>query len=655
MPPLKSGIRRFPGVRTLVIDWLTVETKRQRVLLVEDNPADAALIEGMFERQGTMPLDLVRADSLGKALDRIAHEAFDAVLLDLTLPDSCGIATLERLQIAAQDVPIVILTGVDDEELALRAIRQGAQDYLFKGAMDGHALTRSVCYAIDRKRAEQALREAHRRAAWLALVIEESPDPILRVAAEGVILYRNPAAMALPGWAGEVGQPLSPPLWPLARQAIDKGQRMQQDVELNGRTYSVWIMPIPKESYANVYGRDITDHKRAEEESARLEAQTRQLQKAESLGRMAGAIAHHFNNQLQAIMANLESAIGDLPQGSKTIETLTEAMQGARQAAEVSTRMLTYLGQTTGSTAPLDLSEICRQSLPMLQVAMPVDLKTEFAAPGPIISAKADQIRQVLTNLVANAWEAGGASRGAIRITVTTVSSADIPTSCRFPVEWQPHDKAYACLEVADAGCGIAEKDLDKLFDPFFSTKFSGRGLGLAVVLGIVRAHGGAVTVQSAMGRGSVFRVFLPASAEAVPQPPVKAAQAPRLEAGGTVLLVDDAPSIRKAMTAALTQLGFAVLSAKDGVEALEVFREHSVDIRCVLCDLTMPRMDGWETLAALRQLAPELPVILSSGYDEDQVMAGDHPERPSAFLPKPYLIKELREALGHALNDRKK
>ena len=395
---------------------------------------------------------------------------------------------------------------------------------------------------------------------------------------------------------------------------------------------------------------DITERKRDEEEKAKLEAQNRQLQRAEGLGRMAAAIAHRFNNYLTAVMGSVELAVGEVPQGGELAEKLTDALEAARKAAAVGRLMLTYLGQTQAQLKPLDLSEVCHRSLSMLRAAMPkgMVLDTELPFLGPTISADENQIQQVLTNLITNAWEASGG--GAVHLAVKTVPSTDIPALHRFPVDWRPRDSAYACLEVTDAGSGIAYGDIEKIFDPFFSSKFVGRGLGLSVVLGIVRAHDGAVTVESEANRGSAFRVFLPVSGERALRQSDQAAQSPEIDGGGTVLLVEDEPMVRKVGEGALTHLGFAVLLAKDGVEALEVFRQHKEEVCCVLCDLTMPRMGGWETLAALRKLAPNLPVILASGYDKAHVMAGDHSELPQAFLSKPYQLRALRDAIGRAL-----
>ncbi len=420
------------------------------------------------------------------------------------------------------------------------------------------------------------------------------------------------------------------------------------------RDVEVYSNKIELTGKAHLYSiiHDITERKQGEEQKERLEAQNRQLQKSESLGVMAGAIAHHFNNQLGAVMGNLEMALEDLPRDAAPVKSLlTAAMQSAEKAAEVSGEMLMYLGQTTGIHTPLDLSETCRQSLPMLQTTAPksITLTADLPSLGPTISANANQILQVLTNLATNAWEAIDENQGSIGLTVKMVSPADISAAHRFPIGWQQQDLTYACLEVTDTGCGIADEDIDKVFDPFFSSKFAGRGLGLPVVLGIVKAHDGIVTVESEVGQGSSFRVFLPVSAEEARQP-AKTAQTLAREGSGTVLLVEDEEILRNMAATMLMRLGYTVLAAKDGVEAVEMFQKHLDEIRCVVSDLTMPRMNGWQTLAALRNLSPDIPVILSSGYNEAQVLLGDHPERPQVFLHKPYQKAALQEALAKAM-----
>jgi len=398
---------------------------------------------------------------------------------------------------------------------------------------------------------------------------------------------------------------------------------------------------------------DITERKRAEEERLKLEQRLQQAQKAESLGRMAGAIAHHFNNLLGAVMGNLELAMIGLPQGSKPLAKIAEAMKASGRAADISRLMLAYLGQSIATTSPIDLSEVCRETLSLITPSLPkrVTLRTDLPDTELIVRADAVQIRQILTNLLVNAGEAIGDREGDVTVALHELPAADIQASRFYPAEWEPKDEGYACLSVSDTGIGMDPETLENVFDPFFSTKFTGRGLGAAVVLGVVKAHEGAVTVESSAGEGAVFRVFLPLSVEKLPLPrkaePVDTAP---FKDRGLVLLVEDEPMLRTLAGVMLEHLGYEVITAADGVEALEIFRKQQDRVQCVLLDLTMPRMDGWETLAALRALRPNLPVILASGYDEAKVMQGDHPHRPQAFLPKPYVMKGLEAVLDAVL-----
>ena len=425
-------------------------------------------------------------------------------------------------------------------------------------------------------------------------------------------------------------------------------------LEVTGSLISVDGIPI-----IQCFHRDNTERKKAEMEKAELEAQNQQLRKAESLGRMAGAIAHHFNNQLQAVLLGLEMATKYLPPNAEPVACLELATQSARKAAEMSSLMLTYLGQTPGKREPLDLSEVCERSLPLLLASLPANvlLETDLCPPGLGLNADANQIFQVLVNLITNAWEASGDERSSIRLSVKPASAADIPASRCFPIDYQPQDKTYVCLAVADAGSGISAGDIERIFDPFFSTKFTGRGLGLAVVLGIARTHNGVVTVESEPGRGSSFRIFFPVAAKTVLPKPVQVPVAPISENIGrdaTVLLIEDEPMLRETLRLALEVFDFTVLTAADGVEGLEILRKQRNTIDCVVCDLTMPRLNGWETLSALRQLKLEIPMILTSGYSEAKAMKGDHPEQPQAFLQKPFVLAKLIDTVSRLIAKRK-
>lgn len=396
---------------------------------------------------------------------------------------------------------------------------------------------------------------------------------------------------------------------------------------------------------------DITERKMMEEQKEKFGTLNRQIQKADSLHRMAGAIAHHFNNQLGVVIGNLELALEDLQQKVTPVRSMVAAMQGARKAAEVSGLMLTYLGQTTGQSSPLNLSEITRKTLPLIQATAPKDLilTVDLPEPGPTINANENQIQQVLTNLATNGWEAC-TNHGSVRLTVKKVQQTAIPAAHRLPIDWQPIDPAYACLEVTDTGSGISNEDIDRLFDPFFSSKFPGRGLGLSVVLGIVKGYGGAVSVESEVGRGSTFCVFLPVSADKISVQTVKAAELFRGEMSGTVLLVEDEEMMREVTKTMLIRLGLQCVVAKDGIEAVSILTQHLDEVDVVLCDLSMPGMNGWETLSALRRIRPGIPVILASGHDESKVFAGDHHDPLQGFLHKPFQRALLKDALARAM-----
>lgn len=254
------------------------------------------------------------------------------------------------------------------------------------------------------------------------------------------------------------------------------------------------------------------DLRRAEAERLRLETQNRMLQKHESLTRMAGAIAHHFNNQLQILLGYLELASCAIQDKANPEEFISTAIDTTSKASELGRLMLTYLGQAHCRLEAIDLSESCRRILSDFQSSTPdsVRLEIDLPSPGPLIQANAQKIGQLFLHLLSNARESLEQKSGAIQISLKPVDPSEIPAIHRFPIDWAPTDSSYVCLKISDTGCGIPSPDLDKIFDPFFTTHFTGRGMGLPVVLGITRSHGAAITVQSEPNLGTTLCVFFP-------------------------------------------------------------------------------------------------------------------------------------------------
>lgn len=403
---------------------------------------------------------------------------------------------------------------------------------------------------------------------------------------------------------------------------------------------------------------NINKRKRAEKALRKIQRQNQavklQLQKAESLERMAGSISHLFNNHLQVALGNLEMALINLPDAAKSREYLIGAMKANRRSSDISGLLLTYLGQNSSKLEPLDLSEICRQSLPGLETAMPsgISIDTNFKFPGPVVCANKSLLQQVLTILITNAWEAIRDTTGKVTVVVKTVPASFIPDSHISHIEWVATSEMFACLEVADTGCGVVKEEMDKIFDPFYTTKSTGRGLGLAVAMSLIRAWRGFIHVNSEVQKGSYFGVFLPLAVGKCPQQFDLVTDKETFKAESSVLIVDDDPVLCAVMEAMLNHLGFTVFVAMTGAEAVALFQKHHNSIDCLVTDLSMPDMDGWETLEALRKIKPDLPAILASGYDEAHAMKGDHKELPQAFLHKPYTKDDLKNVLNRVLGD---
>ncbi len=360
---------------------------------------------------------------------------------------------------------------------------------------------------------------------------------------------------------------------------------------------------------------DVTELKRAEE-------RLRQAQKLESLGLLAGGVAHDFNNLLVGVIGNASLAQEMLPPDHPAADLLEGVLKTGEQAAHLTRQMLAYSGKGKFVVEPLDLSALIPEMSGLVRPSIPkkINLHLDLEQDLPAIEADRGQIQQVFMNLTLNSADAIGSHEGLITVR-TGVQDVD-----ESYIELHPELAAlalgkYVCLEVSDTGCGMDEATKTKIFDPFFSTKFIGRGLGLAAVSGILRGHKSGITISSAPGKGSCFTVLFPATTSTAGQGTVAARDA-SLQGVGTVLVVDDERVVLEMAKRALERHGYEVLMADSGLAAIDVFRRHPGEIDLVVLDLSMPHMNGEEALPELRKIRPDVRVVVSSGYSESEAMA---------------------------------
>jgi PAS domain S-box-containing protein len=402
---------------------------------------------------------------------------------------------------------------------------------------------------------------------------------------------------------------------------------------------------------------DITERRKLEEERLNLERQVQQAQKLESLGVLAGGIAHDFNNILMTIIGNADLVLQDLPFHVPTRNNIKEIEKAARRAAGLAKQILAYSGKGKFVVETICLNEFFDEMAHLLEVSISkrTKLQYNFTENLPVFEGDPTQVRQIILNLITNASEAIGEEDGTIYLTTGLMEcdshfldtdNAANPVGIDDPLPPGP----YVFLEVVDTGCGMDADTQIKIFDPFFTTKFTGRGLGMAAVLGIIRGHRGVIKIKSEVGKGTTFRILLPVSTDAVikeKKPKPKRELLPDdWHGSGTILIVDDEDSICAVGRKMLERLGFAVLTAGDGIEALAVFEKHSAEINCVLLDLTMPRMDGEQTFKELRLIYSDLKIILCSGYDEQEATRHFTGMGLAGFLQKPYQFKVLKQKL---------
>lgn len=501
--------------------------------------------------------------------------------------------------------------------------------------------------------------------AHLAAIVESSDDAIISKDLSGNAITWNRGAERLYGYAAAemVGRPMAlllPPDRPdeegIILERLRTGERVEhfetvrRTKDGKGIDVSLTVSPIYDQEGAirgaSHVARDISDRRH-------LETQRLHTQKLESLGILAGGVAHDFNNLLTGILGNASLAADSMHPSNPNRRLLEECTRAAERAAQLTRQLLAYAGKGRFVTEAVNLSVLVREISTLVQTSIPrkVQVRLELVDDLPLIEADTGQMQQVIMNLVINGGEAIGDNVGLVVCTTGSqlVDDAYLRTLGIEAPEITPG--RYVTLEIHDSGSGMDEAVLSRIFDPFFTTKFTGRGLGLAAVLGIVRGHKGALKVYSSPGKGSTFKLLFPALAAAPILTDFEAAHR-ELAGSGTVLIVDDEEAIRSTARNTLQRYGYRTIEAKDGREAVELFRQIPDEIALVLLDLTMPYMNGEEVLRELKVIKPSVRVLLSSGFNQVEAVRRFTGKGLAGFLQKPYTSNALAKTVKKILVD---
>ena len=640
-----------------------------QILLVEHDPDDAALLRGHLCDSPNLDCMVHTAPNLANALSALQGALFDLVVLNLDLPDSRGIATLQKINDAAVDAPVIVLTSTNDPKLALESLREGGQDFLLKSEVSPHTLGLAARLAIERWQSQRALGASQVKFAKAFL---HSPVwVVISTLDEGRYLEVNEAFLRATGYTREevLGRTsLELNTWgaPVDRtravRAIARHGSVR-NMEVNRRTkqgqdiptlYSGEALELEGQTCLISVSQDISAVKQAEAERLKIEQQLQQVQKLESLGVMAGGIAHDFNNMLMGILGNAELARLELRPESPLNQHLDQIETAAKRLADLTNQLLAYSGRGRFVVKTVNLSWLVRELNELLKtvVSKQAITRLQLADDLPAVEADVTQMRQLIMNLITNASDALQDQPGTITVS-TGVTEVDPAYLAETFIEEDLPSGDYVHLEVSDTGVGMDQETKDKIFDPFFTTKFAGRGLGLAAVLGIIRGHKGAIKVYSEPGQGTSVKVLLPASDQPAQNEAKRLVEAEALSSPTMVLLVDDDKMVRAITRLALEKMGCRVITAQDGVEGVEAFKEHQDELDLVILDLTMPRLSGEEVFSQLRRLQPKVRVLLSSGYNEAETTNRFAGKGLAGFIQKPYTPSSLRRKLQEILPEK--
>jgi signal transduction histidine kinase/DNA-binding response OmpR family regulator len=624
---------------------------------------------------------------LGEAITHIHTSPVDVALLDLTLPDSSGLASLDTLIHAFPALPIVVLTNTNDEDLAVEAVRHGAQDYLVKRQVNQDLLVRSLRYAIERKQAAEALREAnevleHRvqeRTAELKETnahlrreidqrqrIQERLELAQKAGKIGTfewnlqtntILWNtdsNPVGEISPGsfsgsyptWLQIIQADDRPQVDQEFWQAVTSGGGLDTEFRMAGSSQEVHWVAIKGNIFNDESGKpqrmigihmDITEKKQ-------LEAQFLRAQRLESLGTLASGIAHDLNNILTPMLVVAQLLPMKIPNLDANIRRLLDTLEtSAQRGTDLVKQILSFARGVEGKRVNLRINHLLKEVRQIIEQTLPksIDIQTHIDHDLWSISGDPTQLHQVFMNLCVNARDAMP-DGGTLKITVCNATVDE--TQARQYLDGV--EGPYVLVTVADTGIGMTTEVLQRIFDPFFTTKDPGKGtgLGLSAVLGIIKSHGGFIDVQSQSNQGSTFQIFLPACK---PEPNQTDVNLNVLTGNQElVLIVDDEDAIREITRTTLEAYNYRVLTANNGENAIALFAEHRNEVHCVLMDLMMPTMDGLAAVPLLQCLNPRVCAIAMSGLNSTEAVAESERLGFRGFLAKPFTTKELLNAL---------
>ena len=631
--------------------------KEKQILLIEDNPGDAELIRAILTQRGGHHFQVHVEERLADAqkfLDDNRHD-IDIVLLDLGLPDSQGVTAIDEIRARFPFLPIVVITGNDDENIGVEAVKRGAQDYIFKSLIPEHYLNQIIEYAIHRQEYEYRLKQSEEK---YRSIVENIGIGVAMINCDKTIIETNGRLNEwFPGLDPKAGQKCYQTLNCQCQGNPDDDRCPVKKTCCNGLpyrgisrkgniTYRLLSFPLKNGSGA-VKGAVLL----MEDISERLsvESRLRQAQKMESLGTLAGGVAHDFNNILTAIQGFTTLAKFQAKDDARLMADLSEIHKAAHRASDLVKQILTFSRMGASEKMPVRVDLIIKEVLKLLRPTLPsnIEIRNQVPTLRDKIVADPTQIHQIMMNLCSNAAHAMEQAGGTLDISLKILSEEEIRAEGLTTLPAGPHLK----LVVKDTGIGISPELMESIFDPYFTTKGigEGTGLGLSMVQGIVTDCGGDILVESAPGQGSCFSLYFPVAGE-VKAPVEKEASTVNFHGKEAILLVDDEPSILKLGKRLLGRYGYKIHTAANGYDALSFLEQNANGIDLIVSDMTMPKMTGLDLATELASRSLGIPLILMTGYS--RMLSSKKAERLdiSAVVSKPLsednLIAPIRKIL---------